>query len=73
MRFWNQENPTEEGDYICRMDDGYIKMCHWVGCQWFDMWKPTLKGQVKEWMKIPYDTPQEIRDRKLSHLISEKP
>ena len=54
-KIWNTSKPLIEGSYICRMNNAYIKMCHWSGMQWFDMWKPTLDGGVKEWMEIPYD------------------
>lgn len=55
MKNWNKENPKNTGDYICRMQDGYIKMCHWNGILWLDMWKTTIDGIVLEWMDIPYD------------------
>lgn len=51
---WKTENPTTEKSAICRMDNAYIKMCHWTGTQWLDMWESDLKGEVKEWMEIPY-------------------
>ena len=51
---WNILNPLEEGAYICRMDNAYIKMCYWNGTEWIDMWKTTLEGIVVEWMNIPY-------------------
>lgn len=56
MKNWNQENPKHAGDYICRMQNGYVKMCHWNGTTWYDMWKQTIDGIVKEWMNIPYDS-----------------
>lgn len=49
----SQKSPTEIGMYICRMQDAYIKMCHWDGEMWKDAWKATLTGKVKNWMKIP--------------------
>lgn len=52
---WNSCNPPKEASYICRMDDGYIKMCYWSGYQWTDMWERTLNGSVKKWMYIPQD------------------
>lgn len=52
---WNKSNPSENGGYICRMNNAYIKMCYWNGSEWFDMWEPTLEGIVVEWMRIPYD------------------
>jgi hypothetical protein len=54
IRAWQTENPKEEGSYLCRMDDSYIKMCHWTGTEWLDMWQSTLKGKVVEWIAIPY-------------------
>lgn len=52
---WRAGEPSIEGSYICRMANAYIKMCHWNGAEWLDMWKPALDGEVKEWMEIPYD------------------
>jgi hypothetical protein len=55
MKTWNIKTPKKKGGYICRMTNCYIKMCFWDGNKWLDMWKPTLEGDVKEWMNIPYD------------------
>lgn len=55
MKTWITENPTKKSGYICRMKNRYIKMCYWNGEKWLDMWKTTLKGEVIEWMKIPYN------------------
>jgi hypothetical protein len=52
---WNTKPPKTDGDFICRMSDSYIKMCHWNGSRWLDMWDDKLNGSVKEWMYIPYD------------------
>ena len=54
-KHWYSENPNKDGEYICRMDNGYIKMCHYVNGIWYDMWDTGIKGTVKEWMNIPYD------------------
>ena len=54
-KIWNTSKPLIEGSYICRMNNAYIKMCYWTGSEWVDMWKPTLDGEVKEWIEIPYD------------------
>ena len=54
-KIWKTNNPVEEGSYICRMSNAYIKMCHWNGGEWLDMWKSGLDGEVKEWFEIPYD------------------
>ena len=54
-KHWHSENPNKDGEYICRMDNGYIKMCHYVNGIWYDMWDTGIKGTVKEWMDIPYD------------------
>ena len=54
-KHWHFENPNKDGEYICRMDNGYIKMCHYVNGIWYDMWDTGIKGTVKEWMDIPYD------------------
>ena len=55
-KIWKTDNPLEEASYICRMANAYIKMCHWNGSEWLDMWKSTLDGEVKEWIEIPYDS-----------------
>ena len=52
---WNKSNPSENGGYICRINNVYIKMCYWKGSKWFDMWKNTLEGIVIKWIYIPYD------------------
>ena len=49
----NTNSPDKVGEYICRMDDAYIKMCYWNGQEWLDMWKSTLEGSVKNWVEIP--------------------
>ena len=54
-KHWHSENPNKDGEYICRMDNGFIKMCHYVNGVWYDMWDTGIKGTVKEWMNIPYD------------------
>ena len=54
-KHWHSENPKKDGEYICRMDNGFIKMCHYVNGVWYDMWDTGIKGTVKEWMNIPYD------------------
>ncbi len=48
----------KEGSYICRMDNGYIKMCYWNTREWLDMWETTLKGEVIRWMEIPEELKQ---------------
>lgn len=55
IRYWHSENPLIDGDYICRMDDGYIKLCHYQEGEWSDMWKEKIEGFVMKWMYIPYD------------------
>ena len=54
-KIWRTEKPKREGYFICRMMNAYIKMCHWTGTEWLDMWKTTLDGVVIEWMVIPYE------------------
>jgi len=54
-KIWHDENPDTPGSFICRMHDGYIKMCYWDGEEWGDMWQDGLKGEVTRWMDIPYD------------------
>ena len=54
-KIWHDENPDTPGSFICRMHDGYIKMCYWDGEEWGDMWQDGLKGEVTRWMHIPYD------------------
>lgn len=51
---WKKTSPEKPGDYICRMNDGYIKLCHFTGEVWLDMWKSTLSGEVMEWFPVPY-------------------
>lgn len=48
-----KENPIYRGSYLCRMDNGYVKMCYWNGEEWLDMWRSTLEGSVNNWMEIP--------------------
>ena len=52
---WYKTNPEKDGDYICRMDNAYIKLCHYKDGLWFDMWKGDIDREVKEWMNIPYN------------------
>jgi hypothetical protein len=52
---WNKDNPKEDGDYICRMNNDYIKLCHYENGHWFDMWKWDIIVDVKEWMYVPYN------------------
>lgn len=54
-KIWHKNPPKAETSVICRMHNGYIKMCHWTGEKWLDMWTDTLEGEVVEWMHIPYD------------------
>ena len=62
-KIWKTESPKKEGDFICRMMNAYIKMCHWTGTEWLDMWKNTLDDVVIEWMVIPNEEYyQEIND-----------
>ena len=50
---WRLKNPKIKGEYLCRMNNAYIKMCHWTGSEWLDMWKSDLTGYVVEWIDIP--------------------
>lgn len=53
---WKTTNPPRERtSYLCRMTDGYMKMCFWTGSEWTDMWVSYIRGTVKAWMEIPYD------------------
>ena len=47
--------PIKDKEYLCKMDTGYIKMCHWTGEKWLDMWKDSLEGEVKEWTLLPHE------------------
>lgn len=47
------ENPKVKNDYLCKMSNGYIKMCFWTGSEWIDMWETDLKGSVTEWIEVP--------------------
>jgi hypothetical protein len=61
-KIWKISNPTKSGEYICRMANGYIKMCFWTGAFWLDMWKDTLDGTVVKWMGIPEDQSQSLSE-----------
>ena len=39
--------------YICKMENGYIKLCFWNGTEWLDMWSDSLNGKVIDWMNVP--------------------
>jgi len=43
----------KEGNYLCFMDNGYIKMCYYDNIYWTDMWETNLYGTVKFWMPLP--------------------
>lgn len=45
--------PVDNKSYICKMADGYIKMCFYKNGVWLDMWKTTLEGEVKMWTLLP--------------------
>ena len=49
----NLFKPDNDTSYICRMDNGYIKMCHYIDGKWLDVWKSSLEGEVKFYIKIP--------------------
>lgn len=51
--------PAVEGDYLCIMLHGYVKMCHFDGKKWSDMWETSIKGVVKGWMPLPAGTVQD--------------
>ena len=36
-KIWNVNTPKSDMSVICRMNNGYIKMCHWTGTEWLDM------------------------------------
>jgi hypothetical protein len=56
MKIWHTENPPLEGAYICRMDNGFIKMCYYKKNIWADIWQSNnITNQVESWMYIPYD------------------
>ena len=51
---WIQNNPPiNDKSYLCKMTNGYIKMCHYINGIWLDMWQTTLEGEVKEWTLLP--------------------
>ena len=58
------DTPKNEGSYLCRMDNCYIKMCYYTGTEWLDMWETTLKGEVIRWMEIP----KELTQRNIKEL-----
>ena len=47
------KQPSHEDEFLCRMDNGYIKMCFWTGVKWLDMWDQKVSGTVKYWMSLP--------------------
>lgn len=51
-RIWYKSNPEKDGNYICKLNDSYIKPCHFEDGQWFDIWKSDIGGEVKEWTFI---------------------
>lgn len=53
IKVWHTTTPDKIGAYICRMDNAAIKMCHFDGEKWIDMWQDSLIGSVKKWMLIP--------------------
>ena len=55
IKHWHNELPEIDSDYICRMDNGYIKLCHFQDGVWYDMWKTDIDGIVIKWMFIPYE------------------
>jgi len=53
------EQPKKEGSYVCRMSNGYIKLCYYTSTEWLDMWETTLKGEIIRWMEIPNELNQD--------------
>jgi len=53
------EQPKKEASYVCRMSNGYIKLCYYTSTEWLDMWETTLKGEVIRWMEIPTELKQD--------------
>lgn len=49
----NTNPPIDNKEYLCKMQDGYIKMCFWNGKRWTDMWETTLDGGVTKWTLLP--------------------
>ena len=45
--------PVDNKSYLCKMEDGYIKMCFYKNGIWLDMWKITIEGEVKMWTLLP--------------------
>mgnify|MGYP003463858646 CR=1 FL=1 len=65
---WILLNPTiKDKEYLCKMDTGYIKMCHWTGEKWLDMWKDSLEGNIREWTLLP----DELINTSITHTKSE--
>jgi len=65
---WIQTSPhINDKSYLCKMEDGYIKMCHYKNRTWLDMWKTTLEGEVKEWTLLP----DELINTPISHAKTE--
>jgi hypothetical protein len=40
--------------YICRMNDGTVRMCYFNGKDWYEMWLSRLtRGVVEYWLPVP--------------------
>jgi hypothetical protein len=59
--------PINDKSYLCKMTNGYIKMCHYINGIWLDMWQTTLEGEVKEWTLLP----DELVNTPVTHTTTE--
>ena len=74
---WKNVNevPLTEGNYLCFLQNGFIKMCFYNEKEWLDMWETTLKGKVIYWMPVPKSPYENNREKIMEdeqELISEK-
>jgi hypothetical protein len=51
---WNKQDPVLNKHYICRLENGDIKLCEWEDKDWFHVFGfDSYKPQVVEWMVVP--------------------
>jgi len=62
----------KEGNYLCFLQNGFIKMCFYNEKEWHDMWETTLKGEVRFWMPLP-PSPYEERIINCNRIPTDDP
>lgn len=49
-----QSSPTKMGWYLCRLEDGDLKLCYWRGAYWENVYQIKIgNGIVRKWMDLP--------------------